>query len=354
MGQEECFTADATTQLRGIAIIFLIFGHLSVKCIEGVMPWELAAKWAVVIFLFLSGVGLVKAYGLENPGKRFLHNRIRRLLFPVWLTLGLFYCLDYLFLDKTYSPIKVILSFLGLIKPGPPNGPAWFVTYIIFLYTVYYLASVLKISVYKKFCVILFSSYFVTYCIAYVPFLEKYFPFWKSYAVVFPVAILMGLYRSRLYSLLAKLFRYSSILFVGCMLGLALLYFINADGAFLSEIRAIPISLKVFLETIPPIFMIAAIAMFAYLLDVVKMKSGILIFLGKYSFEIYLVHLPFMENYDFFMFRQPLFLYFYVYVGFVLLLSYLLNKFVASLNGLVFHRSFPHPAFPSPRSFRSP
>lgn len=348
-----CFTIDTTTQLRGLAIIFLILGHLAIKCIDGVMAWELAAKWAVVIFLFVSGVGVVKAYGLENLGKRFVRNRIRRLVFPVWLTLSLFYCLDYLLLNRTYSTVKVTLSFLGVIKPGPPNGPAWFITYIMFLYMVYYLASVLKIGVFKKFCVILFSSYISTYCIVYVPFLEKYFPFWQSYAAVFPVAILIGLYRSRLYSFLSKLFGYSSILFMACMLGLAFLYFINADGAFVSKIRDIPFSLKVFFETMLPIFFIVAIVMFAYLLDVVGVRSGVLTFLGKYSFEIYLLHLPFMENYDFFMFRKPLFLYFYSYIGFVLVLSYLLNKFVASLNRSVFLGNFPHPVSPRRSHFLS-
>ena len=70
------FTHETTTSFRGLAIMFLLLGHLSEKCIEGVTFLDNGGRWAVVVFLFLSGVSLAKTYGLDSLDKRFILNRM--------------------------------------------------------------------------------------------------------------------------------------------------------------------------------------------------------------------------------------------------------------------------------------
>ena len=94
------FTEETSTTLRGIAILLLIFGHLSLKCVEGGWPFPYAGSWAVTTFLYLSGVGLAKTYGLQRIDRKFWIKRLRRIAFPVWLTYLLFYVLDFLLLGK--------------------------------------------------------------------------------------------------------------------------------------------------------------------------------------------------------------------------------------------------------------
>ncbi len=67
---ETFLSPDTGNALRGIAIIFLIFGHLSNKCIEGELFFEYAGKWAVIIFLYISGI----AFKLLAFFERWHHN----------------------------------------------------------------------------------------------------------------------------------------------------------------------------------------------------------------------------------------------------------------------------------------
>ncbi|MBK7552761.1 MAG: acyltransferase family protein [Syntrophaceae bacterium] len=130
--------------------MLLLLGHLSEKCIAGVTYLEDGGRWAVVVFLFVSGVSLSKTYGLAALDKRFILNRIRRLAIPFWLTLALFLALDHYLLGYYYSIKRIILAIGGIMYPWPPMGHAWFITYLIFLYGLYYFVSLLRISTQKK------------------------------------------------------------------------------------------------------------------------------------------------------------------------------------------------------------
>lgn len=46
--------------LRGAAILLLLLGHFVLFCVKGAFFFEAAGNWAVMIFLFISGVALTK------------------------------------------------------------------------------------------------------------------------------------------------------------------------------------------------------------------------------------------------------------------------------------------------------
>ena len=96
----DCFNRYTSEMFKGIAIIFLLVGHYSAFCLEGAQPFEMFGEIAVIIFLFLSGVGLTKSYGFNKIDKIYLVKRLRRIMIPLWLTLALFYFLDFLLLIK--------------------------------------------------------------------------------------------------------------------------------------------------------------------------------------------------------------------------------------------------------------
>ena len=87
-----------------------------------------------------------------------------------------------------------------------------------------------------------------------------------------------------------------------------------------------------------PVAFILFLIFFVGLLEARGLKSGMLQFLGKYSFEVYLLHFPFMVYYDFFIFRKPLVFFFFVYAIFVLLLSVLLQRAAVCLDGFIFSK----------------
>ena len=91
-----------------------------------------------------------------------------------------------------------------------------------------------------------------------------------------------------------------------------------------------------------PVALILFLIFFVGLLEARGLKSGTLQFLGKYSFEVYLLHFPFMVYYDFFIFRRPLVFFFFVYAIFVLLLSVLLQRASVCLDGFIFRKIYAH------------
>jgi len=330
------FIIETTLMLRGIAVIFLIFGHLAIKCIEGSLPFEYAARWAVIIFLFLSGIGLTKVYGLRGLEKKFLLKRIKRLVFPLWITLILFYLLNYFLLDWTRSPIKIIVSFLAILFPWPPNDPAWFITYIFYLYFLYYVVSLLRIRDVFKSLIILFLSYLTMYCIIHSQ-LINYFAIWIEYTAVFPVSVLVGLYRNKLFDYMKSAYKFSPVVFF-ITLSMSVVVFFYYDGTSnrsSSLLQSNP--LWQLIKTIEPLILIVPLLMSAFLLDFLKYKPRLLLSLGEYSYEIYLLHMPFLVYYDFFLFRKPLVIFFFVYCLFIILLSYGLRIGSEFLNKKFFY-----------------
>ena len=71
--------------------------------------------------------------------------------------------------------------------------------------------------------------------------------------------------------------------------------------------------------------------MLACIVDSFNYQSKILL-LGEYSYEIYLLHFPCMEYYDFVLFRQPLVAYFYVYCAAIYLMSYIVRRITKNVN----------------------
>src|SRR5581483_6918237 len=94
---DELLNIQTSGMLRGLAILLLLLGHFALKCVHGEYFFESAGMWAVIIFLFISGIALTKRYGLTGLGKTFLMKRLRNLLPPTWITLTLFYILDFAF-----------------------------------------------------------------------------------------------------------------------------------------------------------------------------------------------------------------------------------------------------------------
>lgn len=335
--------------LRGFAIIFLILGHFTDQCIEGVLPFQNAGEWAVIIFLFISGIGLSKKYPTKELTKGFLEKRIRRLIFPVWMTAIFFYLLDYLLLDNKYPAQKIILHFFGIISSGPPNGVDWFISYILFFYGVFYIVSLLNISSFSKSTIILFCSYFAVFCLFKLfPFLNpklgqweylpRYTNNWIGYSIVFPLATLIGFHERKVFSCLTSAYRFSRPMYIMFLLSLLLLYQYNPGISLLVKLIPSRVFLGQLLDSLAPFYFVAFLTMSAYLLELIKVESGLLSFLGRYSLGIYLLHLPFLIYYDFFLFRKPLALYFFVYGLLIIVLSYLLKSASGFLNKLIFQR----------------
>lgn len=89
-------------------------------------------------------------------------------------------------------------------------------------------------------------------------------------------------------------------------------------------------------KSLGPVSFILFLTMLVFLLEKSSLNSGFLQWIGKYSFEIYLIHLPFMLYYDFLLFRKPLFIYFLLYLAIIIAFSYLMKTITGYLNQFLF------------------
>jgi len=328
------FTIETTTTLRGIAILILIFGHLSFRCVEGILPFEYAGSWAVTVFLYLSGIGLAKTYGLQKMDRKFWIKRLRRLAFPVWLTFLLFYVLDFLLLRKNYDPSSIVLNFLGIISESPPNQSAWYIMYILVLYGAFCTVSCLGSNTAVKSVGLFLISAILATC-STQSWLKPYLGMWKQYSLVFPTAVLIGLHAQKINGYLKSLYSVSRPIYLGSLLVMLILYYRQSGVFVLSQFLSAG-ACRETMGILNPLYLLGSLTMASYLLDNLRFRSGLLLLLGNYSFEIFLLHLPFMESYDFFLFRKPLWVFFFLYVGLLVFMSYELRLLSDRMKSLVF------------------
>jgi peptidoglycan/LPS O-acetylase OafA/YrhL len=335
---QDSFSKDSSLMFRGLAIILLIFGHLTQYCTEGmlsVLSYRITGSAAVMIFLMLSGIGIVKTYGLSDVGKGFLVNRFKKLYIPLWLVLTLFFLLNYYILKVKPSWETLVLNYIGILPSDLPAVPLWFITYILIQYFLYYIASQLPARNLFKIISLFIMCYFILVLILAFG-LERYAFWWPQYMLVFPAGVLVGLYRHEIFKRLNSFYKSFPYIFILIMISI-LMYHYEGTGIYrITNLIHFKLYNYLMTATINPLSFIALFLMLFYLVENSKISSRLMCFIGQYSYEIFLLHLPFMVYYDMFFFRRPMVIFFYVYVSFVLLLGYQLQKISYTIESLLF------------------
>ncbi len=334
------FSLDSTLILKGLAIILLLLGHVSQHCATGseALPFRVTGNAAVIIFLFVSGIGLAKKYQL-HADSLFWIKRIKRLATPVWLSLALVVPLNLLLIGHTDPPGQLVLNFFGIFWTNFPNSPCWFITYIIFLYTVYFIAALLPVNKMVKIAVLFMLPFWAAWLVVETGTID-HFTLWPEYSLIFPAGVVCGLNAHHLKKINDKLFAISPIFFIVCMLILLGLYWTGIAIYRISHLVSFELYTQLVFALVNPVSFILFLILCVGWMETKGMKSTMLQFFGKYSFELYLLHFPFMANYDFFIFRRPLIFFFFVYTVFVLFLSILLQRAADFLNGFIYSKAY--------------
>ena len=263
-----------TNQLRGCAILAIVISHsinvlyfmreLSPSLIK--YFFGILAPIGVGIFLFLSGYG--NTFSIKKKlSWRWLFEKSSRLyvatgilLFLQFIFAMFIFKIDSLFPEKYYSFLK---NFIFLTQPP-------FTSWYLKVQFAAYITLFLFMKFSKKYYIWMLTSFwllFVIYCIVY----GKQGCWWVS-TMCFPLGCLFAEKKDYIKEIfLQKAYLYSIIFAVLCIV----LYLLIAPfGSF-------------FIVSLCVICCIS-IAPFSF---VIFLKSNILNFLGKYSLEIYLLHL---------------------------------------------------------------
>lgn len=128
-------TRGQTQTLKGLAILFVILGHMGYLDISG--------AWGVHIFLILSGYGIYMSViknGLEQYWKkRFFSVYIPYLIYQI---LGIFIFLFVLKIPLTSQ--QILLSFLGLDFGLIADRTMWYISYIFYWYFAFWVIMRVK------------------------------------------------------------------------------------------------------------------------------------------------------------------------------------------------------------------
>lgn len=295
---------DVALSVRGLAIVFLVLGHFSSICLQKGTFLDAGGILAVVSLLFLSGYGLTKKYGFQELGGRFWARRLRRLYVPLWLTLILFVALDAVLIGLTHPWPELVYNFAGGHFNGVfsrVNAPAWFVGFLLAMYALFFGVSRVRTGRAGRLALLYAGSLGVFALVKFSPLTGRHWV-WLYYPLVFPSGVAFAMLEASKPELLERLAdkKFACVsLFTFCCL---VLY---AWGKTLPDLSVI--------NMFQPIPLVGALVCILLLYRNVRWKSRALMFIGTYSYEIYLLHLPFMAKYDFFLFRKPLALWFLFY-----------------------------------------
>lgn len=303
-------TKDYTLQLGALGILAVIFAHVGYG-IEGqenfLGPLANYGGIAVDLFYFLSGYGLALSFSKTKSLADFYIKRASRIILPVWIVLALFFIFDAFIFSKGYEVLYMVKSFL-LIFPtadlyNDVNSPLWYITPLV----LYYLAFPAFFNK-RRIVFSTFLFFMLGYIISLVPIDDFVF---KLHYLAFPLGVLVAGYTEQIakqVGLLSKRLR-SVIAVLLLLLVAAASTYSGVDTAF-EQYGSV-------------IAMLSLVGLFF----LVPLRSPILVFIGTYSFELYLLHWPLMSRFDFLHILRPWpFAWLAAWLGVLMVLSLILQS----------------------------
>lgn len=266
---------DSTDSIKGVLVILVALSHMAMKVKSTLIfafPFTQFGMYCVALFFFFSGYGLTKSYLKDKDSyiKQFWSKRILNLYIP-FLIANVISIIISIANENTFSLLEIIIYISGIKLR---DTTLWFVQTII----LFYIASYLSFKYFDKVSnkIILISSliyiiggYYLnlgewqinTAIMFYIGYLycwkenEINIYFYKSYKKVFIITVL-----------------------IMCMVkAISMKYYSVLSSVVCGNITSLCL-------------VIIIILLFKH----IRINSGILIFLKKYSYEMYLLHMKIM------------------------------------------------------------
>lgn len=313
---------EVTQELKGIAILMVVFSHISYFLVNDprfLFPLSVAAGVGVNLFLFLSGYGLTISSGKsEDKPWRSYRRRLAKLFVPMWIVGVLAVLLDYFLLKTTYSPVYLFQSFLGYFPHAnlyeDLNSPLWYFSLILF----YYLIFPLFFSK-KRPWLSAIIIYLISFLIIWSEprFLDNVIHLHKIHLIAFPLGMIFAFLfaKQSLINFFQKLGERKQAIWRWLLIVASLLL------AFYT-IQNSNVGLKTLEELTSMITVLALVIVFSCK----KISFRALYWVGLFSYEIYLLHWPIMYRYDFIYKYLPVWLATIVYLFIFIGLGWLLQR----------------------------
>lgn len=284
-----------TEQLKGLAMLFVIIGHFWYHVCGEKDPLLVFGDYAVTLFLLLSGYGLTKsnmAHGIT--ARIFFIKRVKKILIPYWITTIIIILLDYFLLQKHYQFHELILTICGINTSDTLQNldyVRWFITLLLLNYFAFFFCS-------KSFTP-LHSSIILSFFAIFLIALRHYdiFPLGARHQLLaFPLGCILALAGPLMCSG-RRIISYQVIVIACTSVIMLLNYFsityrLHLENVLVAKFFVYFDSyLQPFLFCILCLSLVTLVARIGY-------TSRFLGLCGYLSYELYLIHGPFLIKYN--------------------------------------------------------
>lgn len=263
---------QSSTNIRGILCVLIFLNHFSSWFEnQGIIYYLFShlGSFVVGVFFFLSGFGLMKAYPREVK-LGFLIKRFLKLMIPYWICEALYAVISVCFNIPLHVDVNLKNIALALIQRSEIVENSWYVGASLVLYIVYFCA--------KKFLPKLKTSLKITILLVLFSLIFRSIEYWTTF-FAFPLGVLFCENEKGVNTMKGSrkiLCFASSTLLCAAVIGLKY-YAYSLNNSMLMNASDMVTSVT-----------FAAVAYFVF--SYVRIGNFALSFLGKISYEFYLLH----------------------------------------------------------------
>lgn len=270
IGMRNSLSIKQTTCINGIFVILVFLSHfcqyIDVSSLPYFRPYLFLrahlGQLIVAPFLFYSGYGIMEQ--IKNKGTEYVDDIPRKRMIRIWLHFALAVLL-FLFVDlligEYYSASQIILSFFAWESIGNSN---WYIFAILCMYIATYVGF--KCCSQKKTSIILVGLFSCIYIV--VMHLLKDGSWWYDTVLCYPAGIILSYEKDKLQKCIE---RYKVRALIICAFITLLLYMLQGN-LIAHELLAIIFCLDIVL-----------------ICSFIRIENKLLLFLGKHTFEIYIL-----------------------------------------------------------------
>lgn len=269
---EDYLSLKSSKCYKGFLTIIILFHHISQKVNHNLLFYKFSyvGYLAVAVFFFISGYGTHKSYlKNDNYRKKFLQNKLINILYPYIIV-----TIIYVIYNKAHCNCYFVDNvFKYIINPNPIVSNSWYIIALLEFNLMYYIS--MNIFRNKKnliiFPMIIFNILYIMY------FKNGPDIYWYNAVHLFNIGIIFAQYEKQIINFLKK--------YIYILLPVFYIIFYILFTTYYKE--------KLF--EIQFITSIIIVLLFILINLKIKINNKILLFLGKISYELYMVQGLFLD-----------------------------------------------------------
>lgn len=325
--KKSSFSTTGTLELRGLAVIFVLFSHISHMLVTNeyfLYPLTNIAGVGSDLFLFISGywltTGLLKK---QDSILEFYKKRMIKIFSTLWAVLIILFLMDYFILDRTYSFFYILRSFLGIFTSASGtediSSPMWYLSWLLMFYILLPIFFIKERPWLTAIILALISNIVAIFNIFDVDSNWLH----QLHTNAFPIGVLVSgilFNQTKLnYSFLKKkgLINTVSIFILFTVFSYIATNNMPIEWPMLDMLDEFVIT-----QSFNLIMMFTLVFIFLFKNFDIKFLS----FLGAYSYEIYLIHWPLISRYDMFFEYFPAWVAVSLWIGILIVVAFLIKK----------------------------